>query len=411
MMCGVLDAVIVGAGHAGLAMSKQLAERGIDHVVLERGEIGETWRSQRWDSFRLNTNNEMNLMPGDNPHPDAETFLGRDEWVRELERYAKRHRLPVRTHMSVDDVRQVDGGSVVTAGGETFRARHVVVASGIANTTRTPKIAGAVDPRIAIFTTATYRRPSDLPPGAVLIVGSAQSGAQIAEDLVAAGRNVYLSTGRVGRGPRRLRGRDTLVWLCESGWMTQRPEDLADRAMIRAAQALISGVGPLGKSLSLQDLARQGVTLLGHLETADGTRLRFADDLDAHVRQGDTMSATIRKHVDEYIARAGIDAPPSEPDPIDEPAAPARYTSPAELDLADRGITSVIFSIGFETDRSWLRVPDAFGPDGDVLHEGGRSPVPGLWFVGLLWMRHRRSGIIHGALFDSAHVADEIAAG
>jgi putative flavoprotein involved in K+ transport len=404
-----MDVVVIGAGHAGLALSQRLADRGLDHVVLERGQIGETWRSQRWDSFRLNTNNEMNQLPGDGAHADPEAFLGRDDWVRELERYAKRHRLPVRTSMNVTEVRQVDGGFSVTAGGETFRTRHVVAASGIANTTRTPKIAGAIDPRIAVFTTATYGRPTDLPPGAVLVVGSAQSGAQIAEDLVDAGRTVHLSTGRVGRGPRRLRGRDTLVWLCESGWMMQRPEDLSDRAMIRAAQALISGVGPLGKSLSLQDIARQGVTLLGHLEAADGMRLRFADDLDAHVRQGDAMSATIRKHVDEYIVRSGIEAPPSAPDPIDEPAAASRYTSPAELDLADRGITSIVFSIGFETDRSWLRVPAAFGADGDVLHDGGRSPVPGLWFVGLLWMRHRRSGIIHGALFDSAHIAEQIA--
>jgi len=180
--------------------------------------------------------------------------------------------------------------------------------------------------------------------------------------------------------------------------------------MIRAAQPLISGIGRRGKTLSLQDVARQGATLLGHLESADGMRLRFADDLDAHIRQGDQMSAAVRRHVDEYLIRAGISAPPSDDDPADDPAPAARAVSPSELDLRDRGITSVIFSVGFETDRSWLQVP-AFGADGDVVHDGGRSRVPGLWFVGLLWMRHRRSGIIPGALHDSAHIADQIASG
>src|SRR5262249_9141092 len=155
-----------------------------------------------------------------------------------------------------------------------------------------------------------------------------QSGGQIAEDLIASGRTVFIATGRVGRAPRRLRGRDTLVWLTESGWMTQRPEDLTDRSMMRAPQPLISGIGPLGKSLSLQDLARQGATLLGHLEAADGTRLRLADDLDAHIRQGDAMSATVRSHIDDYVARAGIDAPLSGDDPVDAPAPAARQDAP-----------------------------------------------------------------------------------
>lgn len=401
--------MVIGAGHAGLAVSKRLADHGLEHLVLERGEIGETWRTQRWDSFRVNTPNALNRLPGDPPSTDPEDFMSRDAWIATLESYARRHALPVRTRTTVTAVRQSEGGFIVsTASGDAFKARHVVVASGVANTTRPPTIAGAIDPRVAIYTTATYRSPRDLPPGAVLVVGSAQSGCQIAEDLLDAGREVYLSTGRVGRAARRLRGRDTIAWLCESGWMAQRPDELTDRSVIRAAQPLISGVGPRGKTISLQDVARQGAMLLGHLEAADGTRLRFADDLDAHVRQGDTVSAMVRKHLDDYISRAGIDAPPSDPDPADEPATQTRYISPLELDLTERGISSVVFSIGFETDRSWLQLP-TFGADGDVLHEGGRSPVKGLWFVGLLWMRRRMSGIIPGALEDSAHIADAIA--
>jgi putative flavoprotein involved in K+ transport len=290
-----------------------------------------------------------------------------------------------------------------------MRTRSVVIATGIANAQKLPAAAAGIDRRIEILTTGTYRRPSQLPPGAVLVVGSAQSGCQITEDLLDAGREVYLATGTVGRAPRRLRGRDTLAWLSVSGWMAQRREDLPDPAGIRAAQPLISGVGPRGHTVSLQALARRGVTLLGHFESADGTRLRFGDDLAQHVRLGDEGSAKMRQHVDDYIARSGIDAPASEVDPADEPADPESFHAPTELDLADRGVDAVIFSTGFGTDYSWLRLP-VVGPDGSIAHREGRTAVDGVFFVGLLWMRVRRSAIIAGAMDDSAHVAAQVAA-
>lgn len=408
----MLDAVVVGAGHSGLSVSRRLADAAIDHVVLERGEIGNSWRSQRWDSFTLNTPNRMNRLPGGPEAADADGFLGRDAWVAELEAYARAGSLPVRTHANVTSVEadQSGGFAVTVGGGETLRTRSVVVASGVANTQKLPPVAAAIDRRIEIHTTGTYRRPSQLAPGAVLVVGSAQSGCQIAEDLLDAGRDVYLATGTVGRLPRRLRGRDALVWLSESGWMTQRPEDLADPALLRAAQPLISGVGPRGHTVSLQWLGARGVTLLGRLESADGTRLRFADDLAQHVRHGDEISGRLRRHVDEYIARSGIAAPETDPDPADAPADAASFRGPAEIDLVDRGVRSVIFSTGFGTDYSWLRLP-ILGPDGSPRHEQGRAPVDGVWFVGLLWMRMRRSGIILGAMEDSAHIAADVAAG
>jgi len=406
-----LDAVVIGAGHAGLAVSRRLVDEGIEHVVLERGEIAESWRSQRWDSFRLNTPSSMNCLPGGPAAADPDEFLGRDAWIDELETYARLGALPVRTHASVTSVTADGiGGFVVTIGdGEPVRARSLVVASGVANVQKLPLTAASIDRRIETLTTGTYRRPSQLPPGAVLVVGSAQSGCQIAEDLLDSGREVYLATGTVGRAPRRLRGRDTLVWLSESGWMAQRPEDLPDRAAIRAAQPLISGVGVRGHTISLQWLAQHGVTLLGHLEGADGTRLRFANDLAEHVRQGDEGSAKIRQHLEDYIARRGLDAPPSEVDPADEPADPGSLRAPTELDLADRGVSSVIFSTGFRADYSWLRLP-ILGTDGALMHRDGRSRVDGVWFVGLLWMRTRRSGIILGAMDDSALVAAQVAA-
>ena len=407
----VIDAVIIGAGHAGLAVSKRLADAGIEHVVLERGDVAETWRTQRWDSFSLNTPSSMNRLPGGPAATEPDEFLSRDAWIAELEAYARQSALPVRTRARVAAVTaDANGGFVVTIGDdETVRARNVVVATGSANVQKLPAAAATIDRRLEILTTGTYRRPSQLPGGAVLVVGSAQSGCQIAEDLLDAGRDVYLATGTVGRVPRRLRGRDTLVWLSESGWMAQRPEDLADPAKMRAAQPLISGVGPRGHTVSLQWLARRGVTLLGHFESADGSRLRFGEDLAQHVRFGDEDSTRFRQHVDDHVARRAIAAPESEPDPADEPATPESFRSPTELDLVDRRVRSVIFSTGFRADYSWLRLPVLRG-DGSVMHEQGRAPVDGLWFVGLLWMRMRKSGIIFGAMDDSAHVAAQVAA-
>ncbi|TMC02608.1 MAG: hypothetical protein E6J35_08750 [Chloroflexi bacterium] len=407
----VIDTVIIGAGHAGLAVSKRLVDAGIDHVVLERGDIAETWRTQRWDSFALNTPSAVNRLPGGPPAVDPNEFLGRDAWIAELETYARQSALPVRTRATVTAVTADDhGGFVVTIGDdEMVRTRSVVVATGAANVPKVPAAAATIDRRVEVLTTGTYRRPSQLRDGAILVVGSAQSGGQIAEDLVDAGREVYLATGTVGRFPRRLRGRDTVAWLSESGWMAQRPEDLPDPAMMRAVQPLISGVGPRGHTLSLQGLARRGVTLLGHFESADGYRLRFAADLAQHVRFGDEIAARIRQHVDDHIARRGIAAPPSEPDPADEPADPETFRSPTELDLADRGVRSVILTTGFRADYSWLRLP-VVRSDGSVVHEQGRAPVDGLWFVGLLWLRMRKSGIILGAMDDSAHVAAQVAA-
>ncbi len=405
-----MEAVIIGAGHAGLAMSRRLLDAGVEHVVLERGDIGETWRSQRWDSFRINTPSAINRLPGDGSPAEPNAFLGRDAWIALLEAYARSGSLPVRTHANVSSVSADGDGFVVTVGdGEMIRAQSVVVASGHANRQKVPAAAKDIDSRIEVLTAATYRRPDQLPPGAVLVVGSAQSGGQIAEDLIEAGREVYLATGTVGRAPRRMRGRDTLVWLAESGWMTQRLADLPDASVARLAQPLISGVGAFGHTISLQALARSGVTLVGHLQSVRGTRLQFSDDLAQHVRFGDEAAAGMRKHVDDYIARSGIDAPPSDPDPADEPADPGDHTGPSELDLADRGVRSVIFSTGFGADFSWLQVP-ILGQDGSVIHNDGRASVNGVWFVGLLWMRMRRSGIILGAMDDSAHVAAQVVA-
>lgn len=390
-------------------MSQRLAVAGLEHVVLERGEVGETWRTQRWDSF--NTANWMNVLPRSRYEGNApDAFATTAAWIGQLESYVREHGLPVRTHTAVAAV-EADGGNgftVSTSTGEILRTRNVIVASGVQNAPKLPAAARDIEAGIERLTTATYRRPAQLPAGAVLVIGSAQSGCQIAEDLLDAGREVYLAAGRVGRVPRRLRGRDTFVWLDEIGWFRQRPQDLPDPAMVRWAQPQVSGTGRLGHTISYQSLAARGVTLLGHFEEAAGTRLRFADDLAAHVRFADEVSARIRKLVDEHIERSGTSGPPTEPDSADVPVAdPSRYVGPTELDLRERGIRSAIFSTGFGGDLSWLRLP-VLDERGAPVHVDGRAPVDGVWFVGLPWMRVRRSGIVLGAADDSAFVIDQI---
>ena len=407
----MLDLVIVGAGHAGLAASQVAAAAGLDHLVLERGEIGQSWRTQRWDSFTMNTPNAMNRLPGSLYRgPAPEGFEARDAWIERLDRYVAEQHLPVRTRTTVTSVEQQDSGFLITTDQGRHSARSVIVASGISNAPKAPTAAAAMDRRIEAVPTASYRNPGQLPPGAVLVVGSAQSGVQIVEDLLEGGREVFLATGRVARSPRRLRGRDTLSWLCETGWMDQRPADLPDPAMQRSANPQISGVGPLGHTVSLQGLAARGVTLLGRFESIDGTWARFAADLPQNVAFADMGSQRIRLSVDEHIARLGIAAPASDPDPADEPVAdPARFIAPTELDLFDRGIRSVIFSTGFSADFSWLRVP-AIDDRGAPRHEDGRSPVAGVWFIGFPWLRTRKSGNVWGTYEDAGVIVGEVVA-
>ena len=408
----MLDAVVIGAGHAGLVASHRLLAAGLEHLVLERGDVGESWRTQRWDSFVLNTATRMNGLPGaslDAADPDG--FEGRDAWVARLERYAREQRLPVRTRTAVTAVAPDARGFVVSAADAApIRARHVIVASGMVNAPKVPPIAADLDGRIAHLTAGAYRRPEQLAAGAVLVVGSAQSGCQIAEELLDASRDVYLATGTVGRLPRRLRGRDSLVWLTETGWFDQRPSDLPDPATMRAAQPMISGVGTRGHTVSLQSLAARGATLLGRLVGASGTRLQLARDLPEHMRWADEWSRRLRDHVDDHIARSGITAPPSDPDPADEACDPEAFDAPGEIDVRERGITTVIFTTGFSADLSWLRVPGAVDDRGWPIHDEGRGRIDGLWFLGWAWLRRRKSGVIWGAAEDSAHVVAQIAA-
>jgi putative flavoprotein involved in K+ transport len=412
-----LDAVVIGAGQAGIGIGYLLQERGLDFVILERGAIGESWRSGRWDSFAVNTPNWMNGLPGspyDGSDPDG--FMTRDELVDSFERHTKAHDLPLRLGVTVERVSASEGSGgfdieISTADGthEMVHAQNVVVASGIQRTPRVPTIAERFPGTVMQIHASEYRSATALPDGAVLVVGSGQSGCQIAEDLVGAGRSVYLATGNVARVPRRYRGRDALAWMQLAGMWEEQPSDLPDPAMVHAAQPQISGVGRHGRTVSLQGLHRQGVHLMGRLtEISDGV-VRTDDALASHISFADEFSAEFKAHVDAAVEALGLDAPAPEPDPDDEPASPqVAGEGLTSVDLGAAGIVVTIWCTGFAAEFGFLDLP-VIDPAGQPIHERGVSSVRGITFLGFPWLHTRKSGIIYGIDEDARHIVDSIA--
>ncbi|HEV2897472.1 MAG TPA: NAD(P)/FAD-dependent oxidoreductase [Pseudaminobacter sp.] len=404
----ILDAVVVGAGWAGLGVSYWLARRGLRHSVLERGRVGETWRTQRWNSFLMNSPNVQTVMPGDRYEgPDPYGVLTRDQFVALLEDFAGRNGLPIEANTVVSELAQENGAYRLTTSHGKFRARNVIVASGNLNCPVRPISSDALPPDICQVDASGYRSAADLPGGAVLVVGSGQSGAQIAEELAEAGRTVFLATSRVGRLPRRYRGRDIMIWLEESGFLDVRREEV-----IRLA-GRIPPRGVLGSehTISLQALGAQGIVLLGRLTgIADGGRLSFADDVEANIRFGDEASNNVKRHIDDYIGRVGIDAPVSNSDPAETVAWRRPDSAIGSLDLSRSGITSVVWCTGFKGDFSYVRLPDALDAAGQPVHTDGVGVLPGLYFAGLDFASTRKSGIILAIAEEAPRLVEHIVA-
>lgn len=409
------DAIVVGAGQAGLAASYCLKRQGVRHVVLERGRIGETWLSQRWDSFALNTPNWLNGLPGapyGGPRPDG--FDSHIELARSFDAYAYRFDLPVRERTEAVAVRSAGGGFAIRlrdldGAEETLTARNVIVASGILRQAKIPALASRLPAGIMQVHSSAYRNADRLSEGATVVVGSGQSGCQIADDLNRAGRRVYLCTSKVGRIPRRYRGRDIDEWLSLSGDFDATRADLDDPSACFATQPQVSGVGRYGQTLSLQKLYCDGVKLLGRLTGIEGATLLFGNDLVDNIRFADEKSAAVKRAVDGYIAAAGIEAPAAGPDTADDPwTHPDGLKPRRRLDLAEAGVRSVIWCTGFRADFSWIDLP-VLDADGEPRHERGVSPVPGLYFLGFPWLYKRKSGIICGVAEDAAFIAERIA--
>jgi putative flavoprotein involved in K+ transport len=385
--------VVVGAGPAGLAASSRLARAGCHHVVLERDRIGSSWRTQRWDSFRLNTPGWVNLVPGEFLDGPPDSFATAGSLVAGLERFAQG--LPV--FEGVEVFRAEKSGPVCqleTSHGQLV-AGEVVVASGFQNVPRRPAYASALPAEIEQLHAADFRRPEAL-EGPVLVVGGGQSGIQIAENLVEFGHEVYLSTSRVGRLPRRHRGRDAFEWLRDTGQL-DLPAEQAEPAMIAATPAQVSGAAG-GHTISYQQLAGRGVTLLGHARGFDGRRLELAPDLGSNVRFADEVSESFRRAWDEFAALRGEEGLSGGPDPADEPALHLHgLPGPGSLDLAAAGISTVIWATGFDPSVEWL-------PRG-ALDVALRPRLPGLHVIGAPWLTHRSSANLYGMVADAERLA------
>jgi putative flavoprotein involved in K+ transport len=366
---------IVGGGQAGLATSRELTKAGLEHVVLERGQVGETWRN-RWDSFCLVTPNwTVQLPDGHYAGLEPDGFMTRDEFVAYLERYAGESGTPMREHVAVKSVESVPGdGFVLRTSAGDIHANAVVLATGAYQRPHRPAAAQTLPTELAQIDVDDYRNEQALPPGKVLIIGSGQSGCQIAEELSEAGRDVVVACGRAPWAPRRFGGRDLLWWAQETGFLEGRLDSLpAPEARLFGAP--VTGNGR-GHDIHLRTLQARGVTLTGHFLGAKDRNALFAPDLDQSVAWGDERYLQFRSLVDSLVSTRGL-----EPPGLDDPE-PFTSSAPNSMDLADIG--SVIFAAGFRPDyRSWLPWPDAFDTWGfPRTRDGASTMVPGLYFVG-----------------------------
>ena len=404
-MSSYIDTIVVGGGQAGLSVSWHLKQAGREHIVLDRGQIGDTWRN-RWDSFCLVTPNHLCRLPGfpydgDDPHG----FMLRDEIVAYVERYAASFDPPHRGGVEVTRISTSDGPGryrLETSAGE-FRTRNLVITVGTHQHPNIPDWGNALPAGITRLHTRDYRNSAQLPDGAVLVVGSGQSGCQVAEDLLGAGRDVHLSVGNAGRVPRRYRRRDILDWDLATGYMEmpvdQHPKGHAVRFQ---AHPHLSGRDG-GHTIDLRQMALDGVRLHGKVLGAEGTVLRLAGDLAETLEAVDSFCQAEIEGIDAFIAKHGIDAPEEEVVSVDWQPTP----EPLEIDLAAAGITTVIYATGFHFDFGWIDL-SVFDGRGYPRYRRGITDQPGQYFAGLHWMHTQGSGLFYGVGRDAGYVVGSL---
>jgi putative flavoprotein involved in K+ transport len=404
-----IETIIIGGGQAGLATSYYLSQRGCEHIVLEQAaQAGNAWRNDRWDSFALLTPNWSFRLPGaeyQGDNPDG--FMARDEIVARFERYVERFRLPVHFDQRVTRIepRPDNRGFKVSLDDNTWEALNVVIATGLYQKPKIPPCSKKISPQIVQLHSGEYRDPKALPPGAVLVVGSGQSGCQIAEELYQSGCKVYLSTGSAGRAPRRYRGKDVYEWLYLSGFLDRTVDKLPSPQAKFTANPHLSGKNG-GHSLNLHQFARDGVILSGHLENASESRVWFVKDLMENLAKADKFEAEIGKSIDEFIVHTGLEAPLER---LPELRDGYKMGEIDELDLNSEGIKSIIWAIGYNFSFSLVRLP-VVDRDGFPLQRRGVTDYPGLFFVGLPWLNKQKSGLLVGFAEDAEFIASMISA-
>lgn len=400
--------MIIGAGHAGLAASRFLTGRSIDHVLLERGEVANSWRRERWDALRLLTPNWQSRLPGhhyDGPDPDG--YMSAGEVVEFISRFAAASRAPVRTNTIVSSVTRTDDGyHVVTSNGD-LRCRCVVIASGACNVPVVPAVRSAVPSPIEHRTPFGYRNPSSLPEGGVLVVGASATGVQLAAEIHASGRPVTLSVGEHVRMPRTYRGRDVLWWMDESGLWNQRYDEVDD---LTRARRLPSPqlVGTAERTtLDLNALSAMGVELVGRLSAVRDGRALFSGGLRNLFALADLKMERLLDTFDNWASTNARSAAVGAPERFEPTRSPE--SSRSQIDLRSGAIRSIVWATGFRPDYSWLHVP-VLDEKGHLRHEGGVVASPGVYALGLPVLRRRKSTFIHGAEDDAREVVDHLAA-
>ncbi|MGE0766467.1 MAG: NAD(P)-binding domain-containing protein [Hyphomicrobiaceae bacterium] len=402
-----ITTVVVGAGHSGLAMSKHLLERGIDHVVLERGRIANSWRTERWDSLRLLTPNWQCRLPGHvYSGPDPNGYMTMPELVAHLQCYADLLAAPVETYTTVLRVSRASEGFVVRTDRGTWACRSVVLASGACNLPVVPALVARLPATIASMTPLQYRAPHLLSAGGVMIVGASATGVQLAREIRASGREVVLAVGEHVRLPRTYRGRDIDWWMDVMGLMDVRYDEIddLDRARRLPSPQLIGTPGR--ETIDLNALRAAGVEIVGRLVGLDGAVAKFSGALRNHCALADLKMNRLLSSIDAWVAsNAGIAT--QEPPYRFEPTLLSRKL-PLSLDLRSRRIETIIWATGYRPDYSWLDVP-VLDPRGRIRHRGGIVEVPGLYVLGLPFMRRRKSSFIDGAGDDAQELAAHMA--
>jgi putative flavoprotein involved in K+ transport len=400
-----VETIVVGAGQAGLAMSWHLSQRRCEHLVLERARIAERWRTQRWDSLYFQFPNWGLELPGHPPYaggaPDA--FAHCSEVCGFLEAYAAAVNAPLRCGVEVTALRgdQASGYRLFTPQG-TFRARSVSWPRALINGPEFHRFSKGCPPSVLQVHAGDYRNPASLPDGAVVVVGSGASGCQIADELVEAGRRVYLCVGRHQRVPRRYRGRDAFWWRRELGILDETAAEVPPER--RLPPPLVTGVHG-GYDVDLRQSAARGLSLLGHLQGIDQGRMHFADDLELQLRAGDLSLDRFLARVDQHIERTGLKVPPA---PQRAVQLPPSVSSPSQLDVRGKDIRSVIWATGYHLDFAWVELP-VFDATGTPIHRRGVTAMPGLYFLGLPWLHKRKSTFLAGVGEDAGFIADAIA--
>ncbi len=397
---------MVGGGQAGLSISYCLRQRKIDHVVFEKYQIAHSWQEKRWDSFCLVTPNWQCQLPG-YPYPgdDPHGFMGKTDIVQYIRDYARSFNPPIREGVAVERVWRLGDRFMVTTSIGEYTADQVVIATGGYHTPRIPRMAERLSPSITQLHSSEYRNPDQLPMGAVMVVGTGQSGCQIAEDLHLAGRQVHLCVGSAPRSPRRYRGKDVVDWLDQMGYYDMPVDEHPQKESIRhRTNHYVTGRDG-GREIDLRKFATEGMQLHGRLQDIQSDRLLFQDDLKQNLDAADAVAASIKQTIDQFIDQNGLEAPADVPYvPIWEPTEP---DSP--LSVPDSNIRTVIWSTGFNTDFRWVELP-AFDGKGYPSHDRGVTPVKGLYFLGLPWLYTWGSGRFSGIARDALYLADQIVA-